>query len=164
MVVNVLLIAHHFQLELAPADYRLRFNPFPTSSLGKKLQTGGHEVVRLVRRPPTSSDEIGWDPAAGQIDAAALEGFDAVIHLAGESIGAGRWTAARRRRIRESRVVSTALLCGALSELRRPPAVLVSASAIGYYGDVDGSVDESAPAGSRSVGSGLTMRSAPCTC
>ena len=111
------------------------------------LETGGHEVVRLVRRVPASEDEIAWDPAAGQIDVDALDGFDAVIHLAGENIGAGRWTSARRRRIRDSRVASTALLCGALSELRRPPAVLVAASAIGYYGDVAGTVDESAPAG-----------------
>ena len=111
------------------------------------LESGGHAVVRLVRRPPASAGEIAWDPTAGQIDAGALEGFDAVIHLSGENIGAGRWTAARRRRIRESRVASTELLCGALSGLRRPPAVLVAASAVGYYGDVEGTVDESAPAG-----------------
>ena len=111
------------------------------------LQTGGHEVVRLVRRPPEAPGEIAWDPAAGRIDAGALEGLDAVIHLAGENIGAGRWTAARRQRIRASRVASTELLCGGLAGLQRPPAVLVSASAVGYYGDVDGTVDESAPAG-----------------
>ena len=111
------------------------------------LDSGGHEVVRLVRRVPRSAAEIAWDPAAGQVDADALEGFDAVIHLAGENIGAGRWTAARRQRIRDSRVASTALLCGALGTLRRPPAVLVSASAIGYYGDADGVADEAAPAG-----------------
>ena len=111
------------------------------------LQTGGHEVVRLVRRPPASPTEVAWDPAAGRIDADALEGFDAVIHLAGENIGAGRWTAARRRRIRASRVASTELLCKALAGLERPPAVLVSASAVGCYGDVDATVDESAPAG-----------------
>ena len=111
------------------------------------LESGGHAVVRLVRRPPASPTEIAWDPTAAQIDTAALEGFDAVIHLSGENIGAGRWTAARRRRIRESRVASTELLCGALGGLRRPPAVLVAASAVGYYGDVDGTVDESAPAG-----------------
>ena len=70
-----------------------------------------------------------------------------MIHLAGENIGAERWTAARRRRIRSSRIASTELLCGALAGLKRPPAVLVSASAVGYYGDVEGTVDESAPAG-----------------
>ena len=117
-------------------------------ALAPFLQTGGHEVVRLVRRPPEAPGEIAWDPAAGRIDADALEGFDAVIHLAGENIGAGRWTAARRRRIRASRVASTELLCAALAGLERPPAVLVSASAVGYYGDVEGTADESAPAGS----------------
>ena len=117
------------------------------------LESGGHDVVRLVRRPaserrsPESGREIAWDPASGHIDTAALEGFDVVIHLAGENIGAGRWTAARRRRIRSSRVASTELLCGALAALKRPPSVLVSASAVGYYGEVDGTVDESAPAG-----------------
>ncbi len=111
------------------------------------LESGGHEVVRLVRGQPASDREIAWDPAGGAIDAVALEGFDAVVHLAGENIGAGRWTAARRRRIRESRVASTGLLCAGLAGLHRPPAVLVSASAVGYYGDVEGTVDESAPAG-----------------
>ena len=111
------------------------------------LESGGHDVVRLVRRSSESGREIAWDPASGQIDAAALEGFDAVIHLAGENIGAGRWTAARRRRIRSSRVASTELLCGALAALKRPPAALVSASAVGYYGDAAGTVDESAPSG-----------------
>ena len=117
------------------------------AALGTSLEGGGHQVVRLVRRPPESAGEIAWDPAAGRIDAQALEGIDAVIHLSGENIGAGRWTAARRQRIRHSRVASTALLCGALASLRRPPAVLVSASAIGYYGDSDGAADETAPAG-----------------
>ena len=111
------------------------------------LESGGYDVVRLVRRQPASGREVAWDPAGGKIDAAALEGFDAVVHLAGENIGAGRWTAARRRRIRDSRVASTELLCAGLAGLRRPPAVLVSASAVGYYGDVEGTVDEFAPAG-----------------
>ena len=116
-------------------------------ALSAFLESGGHEVVHLVRHPPASPAEIAWDPAAGQIDADALDGFDALIHLAGENIGAGRWTAPRRRRIRSSRVASTELLCGALAGLERPPSVLVSASAVGYYGDVAGMVDESAPAG-----------------
>ena len=116
-------------------------------ALAESLESGGHRVVRLVRRPPASAAEIAWDPAAGQLDADGLEGFDAVIHLSGENIGAGRWTAARRQRIRDSRAASTALLCGALASLRRPPAVLVSASAIGYYGNGAGPADEAAPAG-----------------
>ena len=116
-------------------------------ALAESLERGGHQVARLVRRPPASTAEIAWDPGAGQIDAHALQGFGAVIHLSGENIGAGRWTAARRQRIRDSRVASTTLLCGALASLRRPPAVLVSASAIGYYGDGDGPADETAPPG-----------------
>ena len=116
-------------------------------ALAESLERAGHRVARLVRRPPESAGEIAWDPGAGQIDADALQGFGAVVHLSGENIGAGRWTAARRQRIRDSRVASTALLCGALASLRRPPAVLVSASAIGYYDDSDGAADETAPAG-----------------
>ena len=98
-------------------------------------------------RRRAAASEVAWDPAAGQLDADRLEGLDAVIHLSGENIGAGRWTAARRQRIRDSRVASTALLCGTLASLRRPPAVLVCASAIGYYGSGDGPADEAAPAG-----------------
>jgi uncharacterized protein (TIGR01777 family) len=111
------------------------------------LESGGHEVCRLVRRTPAPPAEIAWDPAAGKLEAAALEGFDAVIHLAGENIGAGRWTEARRGRIWQSRVQATELLCGALAGLRQPPAVLVAASAVGYYGDTADLVDESAPVG-----------------
>ena len=81
------------------------------------------------------------------LDADALEGFDAVFHLAGENFWSERWTAARRNQIRESHVGATQLLCGALARLRKPPAVLVSASDVGFYGNVEGRVDESAPAG-----------------
>lgn len=104
------------------------------SSLTSLLRAAGHRVTPLVRRAPAHG-EIGWDPAAGRIDAAALEGTDAVVHLAGESIADGRWTAARKRRILESRTSGTGLLAGTLARLARPPAVLASASAIGYYGD-----------------------------
>jgi hypothetical protein len=116
-------------------------------ALTASLDGAGHQVVRLVRRPAASDAEIAWDPGAGQIDTGALEGFGAVIHLSGENIGAGRWTTARRQRIRDSRVASTELLCGALAGLRRPPAMLVSASAIGFYGDSEGPADETTPAG-----------------
>ena len=100
------------------------------------LTTGGHRVTRLVRSPPQHpADEVRWDPAGGSIDAARLEGVDAVVHLAGENIAAGRWTDAAKARIKESRIRGTRLLCESLARLRQPPQVLVCASAIGYYGD-----------------------------
>ena len=99
------------------------------------LRTGGHRVRPLTRRRPLpGSDEIQWDPAAGTVDTAALEGIDAVIHLAGESI-MGRWTAAKQARIRDSRVQGTATLARALAGQKRPPRVLISTSAVGIYGD-----------------------------
>ena len=103
-------------------------------ALAPFLTTGGHEVVRLVRRPPRANDEVRWDPEAGVVDAAALEGVDAVVHLAGENIAGGRWTEARKARLRSSRVGPTRLLAETLAGLKRKPQVLVSASAIGYYG------------------------------
>jgi uncharacterized protein (TIGR01777 family) len=104
------------------------------SSLVPFLTTGAHRVDRLVRRRPApGSTDVVWDPAQGRLDPSALEGADAVVHLAGESV-AGRWTAARRAAIRESRVAGTRLLVETLARLRRPPRVLVSASAVGFYG------------------------------
>ena len=100
------------------------------------LKGRGDHAVRLVRGPSRpSSPEPAWDPAADRIDENRLEGFDAAVHLAGESLAAGRWTPAQKARIRDSRVNGTRLLAGALGRLSRPPRVLVSASAIGYYGD-----------------------------
>jgi uncharacterized protein (TIGR01777 family) len=99
------------------------------------LVADGHHVVRLVRRAPHSVDEVQWDPAAGIVEPARLTGVDAVIHLAGENIGGGRWTDARKARILNSRVNGTRLLCDAIEKLQSPPKVLISASAIGYYGD-----------------------------
>jgi uncharacterized protein len=98
------------------------------------LTTGGHRVRRLVRSQP-GPDDILWNPNAGQLDGSLLEGVDAVVHLAGEPIAAGRWTTERRRRILESRTLGTLLLCETLAGLRLPPAVMVSASAVGIYGD-----------------------------
>jgi len=103
--------------------------------LGERLRRAGHRVLRLVRQEPAGPDDIRFEPETGGLDAARLEGLDAVIHLAGENIAAGRWSAERRRRIRESRVRGTALVAGALAGLARRPRVLVNASAIGYYGD-----------------------------
>lgn len=102
--------------------------------LGAFLSTGGHQVHQITRRPRPQSLDIGWDPARGRLDAADLEGLDAVIHLAGEPI-AGRWTRAHKTRILRSRVQGTLLLSQALASLKNPPRVLVSSSAIGYYGD-----------------------------
>jgi len=101
------------------------------------LSAAGHEVVRLVRRAPAPGEKavLRWDPGRREVDAAGLEGLDAVIHLAGENVGSGRWTAARKTAIRDSRVNGTRLLCEALSGLARPPKTLVCASAIGIYGD-----------------------------
>jgi hypothetical protein len=108
---------------------------FVGAALVPFLTTGGHEVVRLVRRAPKAKDEIRWDPEAGTIDAAALEGVDAVVNLSGENIAGGRWTDARKALLRSSRVGPTALLARTLAGLERKPKVLVSASAVGYYGD-----------------------------
>jgi hypothetical protein len=105
------------------------------SALVPFLTTGGHEVVRLVRRAPRAPDEARWDPEAGTVDARSLEGVDAVVHLAGESIAAGRWSEAKKARLRSSRIGPTRLLAETLAGLRRKPKVLVSASAIGYYGN-----------------------------
>jgi uncharacterized protein len=98
------------------------------------LRARGDEVTPLVRRTPRP-DEAAWDPPAGSIDAGAIDGADAVIHLAGAGIGDKRWSAGRRHDIVSSRVQSTALLARTLGGINRPPTVLVSASAVGYYGD-----------------------------
>jgi len=105
------------------------------SALVALLTKGGHGVVRLIRSRSSRPDEIEWDPISGRVDLALLEGLDAVVHLAGENIASGRWTAERKRKLRESRVRGTKALSEALSKLARPPRVLASASAIGYYGD-----------------------------
>ena len=106
------------------------------SALVPILAARGHRVVRMVRgRPAQGAQEIYWNPDAGDIDAPSLLGFDAVVHLAGENIGAGRWTGARKRRILDSRVKGTRLLAATLSGLERPPKVMISSSAVGYYGD-----------------------------
>ena len=104
------------------------------SALIPFLQHEGGQISRLVRSAPKAG-EIEWHPNDEKIDAAALEDLDAVVHLAGESIASGRWTDDKKRAIRDSRVKGTALLSDALAKLSRPPAVFVSASAIGYYGN-----------------------------
>lgn len=119
------------------------------SALVPALRADGHEVVRLVRRTPSAPDEVRWDPTAGTVDRAGLEGVQAGIHLAGAGVGEHRWTESYKRVIRESRVDGTRTFAAALASLDPLPAVLLSGSAIGYYGDTgDTAVDESAPAGS----------------
>lgn len=120
---------------------------FLGSALVPALAAAGHTVVRVSRgEPRPGSSDVIWDPARGTIDARALEGVDAAIHLAGENI-AQRWTDDARRRILDSRTQGTGLLARTLAALDRPPLVLLSASAIGIYGDRgDEEVDEgSAP-------------------
>ncbi|WP_424214087.1 TIGR01777 family oxidoreductase [Streptomyces sp. BI20] len=117
-------------------------------ALVRSLRRDGHEVVRWVRREPTAPDEARWDPDAGHVDRAAVESADAVVHLAGAGIGDHRWTEAYKREIRDSRVRGTTVLAEALAAAERPPAVLVSGSAIGYYGDTGADpVTEDSPAG-----------------
>ncbi len=105
------------------------------AALAASLQADGHHVLRLTRGGITNEDEIGWDPDAGRIDAPALEGVDAVVHLAGEGIGERKWSAEQKRRIRDSRLRGTAALAAAVASREEKPRVFVSASAIGYYGD-----------------------------
>jgi hypothetical protein len=136
------------------------------------LTTGGHRVTALVRgqarkgevsqsevsqsegshgeaaHKEAAHDEVLWDPGADSFDASALNGIDGVVHLAGENIAARRWTAAHKRRVLDSRVRATRVLCEGLARLPKPPKVLVSASAIGFYGDRgDEILDEGSPAG-----------------
>ena len=117
-------------------------------ALVRSLTDDGHEVVRLVRgQRAFGSPEVQWQPDQGRIDVEQLEGIHAVIHLAGESIASGRWTAEKKGAIRDSRVKGTALLSDALAKLSQPPSVFLSASAIGYYGDRDDELlnEKSAP-------------------
>lgn len=117
------------------------------SALTGALEARGHTIKRLVRRPARGSDEISWDPAREQLDARALEGVDAVIHLAGENL-ARRWTAGARDRIRSSRVNGTTMLARALAAMPTKPRVMLSASAVGIYGNRgDEILDESSTLG-----------------
>ncbi len=111
------------------------------------LTTAGHQVLPLVRHTPAPAGAIFWDPAAGVLDGAALAWCDAVVHLAGENIAAGRWTAASKERIRASRVAGTRLIAETLAQMPGPPRTLIAASAVGYYGDRSQEVDEDSPPG-----------------
>jgi uncharacterized protein len=109
------------------------------TSLRRSLESDGHQVYSLVRREPRGSDELRWDPSEGSVDVHDMK-IDAVVHLAGESIAEGRWSDAKKARIRDSRVVGTRALCEAMASMAKKPKVIVCASAIGYYGDRGGAV------------------------
>ncbi|WP_181773788.1 TIGR01777 family oxidoreductase [Amycolatopsis pittospori] len=116
------------------------------TSLTKRLRESGNEVIRLVRREERADDERRWDPPAGEITDGALDGVDAVVNLAGAPLLPGRWSAARKQVLLDSRVEPTEVLAEAVAEHGIP--VLVNASAVGYYGDPGPSlVDEASPAG-----------------
>ena len=120
------------------------------SALSAALRAAGDQVVTLVRRTPAAASEIAWDPLAdhGGLTPGALDGADAVVHLAGAGIADRRWTSAYKAEIRDSRVRGTGAIAGLVAGMTRPPAVLLCGSAIGWYGDTGGrEVDESAPAG-----------------
>ena len=117
------------------------------TALRPALGQAGHRMIPMVRSE-AGGDAVRWDPERGDIDAGGLEGVDAVVHLAGESIGNKRWNEAQKARIKESRTRGTGLLAGTLAKLARPPKVLISGSAIGFYGDRgDEVVTESSRAG-----------------
>ncbi|MFI6794157.1 TIGR01777 family oxidoreductase [Streptosporangium canum] len=119
------------------------------SALVKALRADGARVVRLVRRAPQGADESFWNPAKGLVDPAALEGAEAVVHLAGAGIGDRRWSDDFKREVVRSRVEGTRTLVKALTELSARPPALLSGSAIGFYGDTgDREVDETSPPGS----------------
>jgi len=115
---------------------------FIGSALRRSFEADGHRVIRMVRPDSEGSgtsgsggDTITWDPAAARIDAGGLEGVDAVVNLGGVGIGDKKWSDDRKDEILQSRLTTTGLLSGTLAALRKPPAVFVSASAVGYYGN-----------------------------
>ena len=119
------------------------------TALVASLRSQGHTVVRLVRRSAGTSDEISWDPAAGTLDAASLDGADAVVNLSGAGIGDRRWSDAYKRELLDSRLHTTDLLARTIAATERRPSVFLSGSAIGWYGPRgDEELTESSTAGS----------------
>jgi uncharacterized protein (TIGR01777 family) len=120
---------------------------FLGTHLVRLLGADGHDIVRLVRHAPRSPGELAWDPAARVLDATVVSTVDAVVNLAGANVGR-LWTEAYKRKIRDSRVDTTATLAAAIASADHRPATLLNASAVGYYGDAgDRPIDETAPAG-----------------
>jgi len=118
------------------------------TALAVSLRADGHEVVRLVRRPPSGAGEVRWDPRAADAGDPLLDGIDACVHLAGAGVGDHRWTRAYKAEIRASRVLATRALATALAAAKPAPKALLAASAIGWYGDTgDREVGEDASAG-----------------
>jgi uncharacterized protein (TIGR01777 family) len=118
------------------------------SALVKSLTADGHEVIRLVRREPRAADERQWNPA-GELDPSVMDAADAVVHLAGAGIGDKRWTEDYKQTVLRSRVDGTTTIATAIARSTDPPKVLLSGSAVGFYGDTgEDSVDESASSGS----------------
>lgn len=105
------------------------------SALCTSLREDGHDVITLVRRAPTSANEVEWNPQTGNVDLDGLQGVDAIVHLAGAGVGDHRWTDEYKEEIRSSRVLGTTAIARAAAELNPQPRVLVCGSAIGYYGD-----------------------------
>jgi uncharacterized protein (TIGR01777 family) len=119
------------------------------SALVPFFRSRGHHVLRIVRSDgDCRGEDVAWEPSTGRIDALRLESLDAVVHLAGENVAARRWDAEQKERIRASRVQGTGLLCRTVAGLRQPPGVIISASAIGFYGDRgEEQLDEESPSG-----------------
>ncbi len=122
---------------------------FIGSALSAFLSTAGHSVIKLVRRPPAHPDERFWNPETQELSPEVFKDIDVVIHLGGENLLAKRWDAAFKKKIIESRVTSSRLLCSTIANLSKRPEAVIMASAVGFYGDTGSmSVDESAPSGS----------------
>lgn len=117
-------------------------------AVADSLRADGHDVVAMVRRPAAGEDEARWDPQGGAVETEKLAGLDALVHFAGAGVGDRRWTASYKREVRDSRILGTRTIARAIASLDPRPHVMVSGSAIGYYGDTgEVRVDESSPVG-----------------